>query len=115
MSILPWYTMNDDDLEIERLVEMTRRLRTDRAFIDRFMTRSDALRVETGLIPRGPDGYYVSDLADMSQADWWLRSSRYSEALSHEFGKAAVTALRAQGLDARLNVVGHVAIAVPVE
>jgi hypothetical protein len=51
----------------------------------------------------------------MSQADLWLRSARYGETLAREFGDAAVSALRAQGLEARRNAVGHIATAVPVE
>jgi hypothetical protein len=113
VGIVPWYTLHDDDVEIEMLVDMTRRLRADRGFIGRFMARSDALRADMALMPRGPDGYYVTDLADMSQADLWQRSARHSETLAREFGDAAVGVLRAQGLEARLNAVGHVTIRVP--
>ena len=113
VGVVSWYTLHDDDLELEMLVDLTRRLKSDREFIGRFMARSDALRDEIALMPRGPDGYYVPSLPDLSAEDLWQRSARHSETLAREFGEAAVSVLRAQGLEARLNAAGHLAVPVP--
>ena len=114
LGIIPWYTLHDDDLEIEMLVGMVKRLRADRRFIGEFIACSDALRAEMALLPRGPDGYYEPAISNATPAEMWHQSARHSEELSREFGDAAVDVLRRHGLQARLNAVGHVAVEVPV-
>lgn len=66
------------------------------------------------IVPRGPDGYCEQSLPALPPAELWRLAARHSETLSRELGDAAVRVLCAQGLEARVNAVGHVAVKVPV-
>ncbi len=113
LGILPWYTLHDDDAELAALTGMVGILRADRRFIRPFMERSDALRAEMTLMPRGDDGFYVPALPEWPPAELWQHAANLSNRLDEEFAAEAVAALARQGLDARVNAVGHVAVAVP--
>jgi hypothetical protein len=114
LSIASWYTLHDDDVELALLTDMVGILRADRRFVSGFMERSDALRAEMNLVPRAGDGYYVSDLPKTLPAELWMQASRLADTLGQEFAPAAVAVLERQGLQARVNSVGHVAVTVPV-
>lgn len=106
--------MHDDDAELTRLMEMVGILRADRRFIDAFMKRSDDLREKLTLMPRGADGFYSAALPDWPPAELWVRASELGDRLAEEFAPEAVAALARQGLRARVNGIGHVAVEVPV-
>ena len=114
LGIIPWYTLHDDDPELALLVDMVAILRADRGFIGAFMERSDALRAQMNLVPRGPDGYYLAALPDGSPVELWTKASQLGDMLGQDFGAEAVTALARHGFDARLNSVGHIAVTIPV-
>jgi hypothetical protein len=114
LGILPWYTLHDDDVELELLMDLVGMLRADRRFMAGFMERSDTLRAELNLMPRGEDGHYVPVLPEVSPGQLWMEAARLGDTLGEEFGEEAVAVLARQGLDARINDVGHVAINVPV-
>jgi SAM-dependent methyltransferase len=113
LGILPWYTLTDDDVEVETLMGMVAILRADRRFIDGFMEAADALRAELGLPTRGSDRDEAPAIQTGSPADLTMALPRYSERLAATFGVSAVDALSRQGLQARVNGVGHIAVAVP--
>ena len=109
LAIVPWYTLHDDDREIEMLGTLVAALRGDRQFIDRFTSRSDALRGAAGLCPRGPDGYYLTTLPE-PPAELWNHAASLSGQLATEFGDEAAGVLRRAGWRAYVNPVGHVAV-----
>jgi hypothetical protein len=111
LAIVPWYTLHDDDREIEMLGTLVAALRGDRDFIERFTSRSDALRTAAGLCPRGPDGYYLATVPE-GAGEAWNRASALSEQLAQEFGQEAADLLTRAGWRATVNPVGHVAVAV---
>lgn len=111
LAIVPWYTLHDDDRELALLGTLVRVLRSDLAFIDRFTSRSDELRAAAGVCPRGPDGYYEATLPDGPPVEVWSRGAAISEQLSRELAPAAVDVLERAGWQARVNPVGHIAVA----
>ncbi|MEO7275498.1 MAG: hypothetical protein ABIX28_20730 [Vicinamibacterales bacterium] len=113
LGILPWYTLNDDDVEIEVLMRLVGILRADRRFIDRFLEAADAIRAELGLPSRVSGRTAAPAIHNASPADLWILSARHSERLAEAFGAAAVEALGRQGLEARINSVGHIAVVMP--
>jgi len=113
LGIIPWYTLNDDDVEIEMLVKMVGILRADRRFIGGFLEAADAIRAELGLPARVSDRNDAPAIQNASPADLWMSSAHHSERLAEAFGASAVEALSRQGLAARINAVGHVAVAMP--
>jgi len=73
--------------------------------------RSDVLRAEYGLSPRGADGFYGRSDPALSPGDLSDRSARIGERLDEEgFTEKAVSVLRNAGYNARRNEVGHIAI-----
>lgn len=113
LGIVAWYTLHDDDTELAMLTRLVGLLRADNRFIREFMARSDALRAEASLMPRGDDGYYEETVPTASAAELWRSAADLSDRLGEEFAAAAARTLARQGLEARVNEVGHVAVRVP--
>lgn len=114
LGIIPWYTLHDDDVELELLTDIVGILRADPGFVGSFTARSDALRAEMNLVPRGADGYYLSTLPDAPPSELWSMAARLSDRLGEEFGAAAIAVLARHGFEAAINSVGHVSVKVPV-
>jgi hypothetical protein len=113
IAIIPWYTLHDDDREVLLLAELTGILRSNRPFRENLMAATDALRAEHGVCPRRPDGYYDGIAEGLPQADLWNRVGAIADHLcDHELGHQAVAVLQSAGWRARMNEVGHVAVAV---
>lgn len=112
LVIAPWYTLHDGDRELGLLTDLLHTLRSDRQFKERLYARSDALRAEYGLCPRGADGFYGNVDPALSPGDLWDRVARIGERLDEEgLAEQSVTVLRDAGYNARRNEVGHIAIA----
>jgi hypothetical protein len=111
LGIIPWYTLHDGDYEAGLLAELVTLLRTDRRFMGAFMARSDALRAEMNLMPRGEDGYYAATLPDVPPAELWMRAAKLGDTLAEDLGAEAVAVLARHGLQARMNSVGHLSVA----
>ena len=109
LAIVPWYTLHDDDREIEILGTLVGALRGDRDFIDRFTFRSDALRAAAGVCPRGPDGYYLATVPE-GAGETWNRASALSERLAQEFGQEAARILSRAGWRSHVNPIGHIEV-----
>jgi hypothetical protein len=109
---MPWIAYHDDDREVNLLADLLHVLRAHRPFREQLSSRSDALRAEYGLWPRGADGCYGSVDPALSPADVQERAARMGERLDEEgFTEQAVSVLCEAGYPARRNEVGHVAIA----
>jgi hypothetical protein len=110
--VVSWYALHDDDREANGLAECCGVLRRDAAFAARIREVGDRLRRETGLCPRGADGYHGDLAASVDPADLWRLAAEMSDRLGAELGEHAVEVLTRSGRVARLNDVGHVAISI---
>lgn len=110
-GIVPFYALQDDDIEVETLGRLCTILRADPAFAQRMRTLNDRLRLEHGLSPRGADGYAGDLSAAVDPAEIWSRSIAMSDRLDADLASAAAAVLGRHGYRARVNEVGHVAIA----
>jgi hypothetical protein len=95
------------------LAELTGVLRANRSFREALYTVTDAMREEYGVCPRGPDGYYGGLSEAIVPADLWNAVGEMADRLCvHDLGQQAVGVLHDAGWRARVNEVGHVAVAV---
>jgi hypothetical protein len=107
---LPWFTLHDDDREIALLTELLHVLRSDTPFLDRLIARSDALRTEYDICPRGADGQYGGVDSELPPAELWERAALIGQTLAVEFVDEAVRLLQSAGFEAWHNEVDHVAV-----
>ena len=115
LELAPWYALHDDDLESLCNAAAVATVRADEQFRGRFDERLDALLVQRGFCPRGPDGYLGGPRGQMSVDECTKQCAELAAQLEREgFVDDAVTALRRAGQDAWRNVAGHVAMR-PVE
>jgi hypothetical protein len=71
------------------------------------------MRAEYGVCARGEDGYYGGIAETLLPADLWDAVGRIADRLcDHDLGRQAVDILQGAGWRARVNEVGHVAVAV---
>ncbi|MHC4304652.1 MAG: class I SAM-dependent methyltransferase [Planctomycetota bacterium] len=110
IAILPWFTLHDDDREIALLTELLHVLRSDTPFLDRLIARSDALRTEYDICPRGADGQYGGVDSELPPAELWERAALIGQTLAVEFVDEAVRLLQSAGFEAWHNEVDHVAV-----
>jgi hypothetical protein len=69
IGIIGWYTLQPDEPEALMLASLCRILRDDRDFLRDFVARADALRFESGVCPRQPDGYVGDVSPDIPPAE----------------------------------------------
>lgn len=113
LGIVSWYTLHDDTREVHLLSELVGILRSDDAFRRALLSVTDAMRAEFGLCPRGDDGYYGTIASTVPPAEIWPRAGQISDRLcAHELGSMAADILTQKGWRARVNEVGHVAVAI---
>jgi hypothetical protein len=110
-GIVTYYALQDDDTEVETLSRLCAILRADRAFTERFGALADRLRLEYGLSPRGADGYHGELSASVDPSQIWQLSIRMSDELGTALASHAAEVLGRHGYRARVNEVGHVAVA----
>lgn len=113
VGILTWYTLHDDDREVQLLAELTGVLRANRSFREALYAVTDAMREEYGVCARGSDGYYGGISEATAATDLWNAVGQMADRLcDHELGQQAVALLHEAGWRARVNEVGHIAVAV---
>jgi hypothetical protein len=113
LAILPWYTLHDDTREVLLLARLVGELRRDQAFMTAWLALSDSLRATYGICARGADGYYEGIGSHVPPAELWQRGAQIAEGLAApELASMAVDLLARAGFAARVNDVGHIAIAV---
>jgi hypothetical protein len=113
LAILPWYTLHDDTREVLLLARLVGELRRDQLFLKACLAVGDSLRASCGVCPRGADGYYEGVASHVPPAEVWQRGAQISEGLaSPELAAMAVDILARAGFTARVNEVGHIAIAI---
>jgi SAM-dependent methyltransferase len=111
LGIVPWYANYDDDRQSASLMKYMNIIRSDKAFMDAFYALHDAGRAEKGICPRDENGYYGVVNAALGPNETWMGAAQ----LLHELNSAglnqmAAEVLRASGLDAGVNPVGHIVV-----
>jgi SAM-dependent methyltransferase len=112
VGIAPWYTLQADEREANLLAELCGALRADASFGPEFADVNDRLRAKYELCPRLPNGYFSDSLPMDNPAAMWHISSDCSVELDQTLADQACRALRRAGRDARVNEIGHVAVAI---
>ena len=112
ISIVSWYGMHSDDPQKAQLAGCISILRKDKSFMDDFYTFHDAQRVKYKICPRVDKGYYGSvDPAIEPHELWIIAGKIYSELNDAGYNQKAADVLGKAGLKARVNEVGHIAVA----
>jgi hypothetical protein len=112
VGVATWYTLHGDEREVNMLAGLCATLRADPDFSAAFADVNDQLRAKHGLCPRLPDGYF-SDLLPMDNpAAMWIIAGDYSVELGEALADHASRVLARAGHDARVNEIGHVAVAI---
>jgi hypothetical protein len=73
---------------------------------------NDRLRAKHGVCPRLPDGYFSDTLPMDNPAAMWHIAGDYSVELGEALADRARDVLGRAGHDARINEIGHVAVAI---
>ncbi|MFH0997352.1 MAG: hypothetical protein V1844_17925 [Pseudomonadota bacterium] len=111
ISVMPWYTLHDDDPEAMLLADVIRQVRADRPFWRDFTERLDALMADYGLFQRRGNGFLYALEGEAPAADFAQRASRLWQQIEEEgFAEGAVDALNRAGYAAWINPVGDIAI-----
>jgi len=111
ISVMPWYTLHDDDPEAMLLADILRQIRADRPFWQVFSKRLDELMAQHGLFHRHSNGFLYALEGEQSATDFSQRTSRLWRQVEAEgFADGAVDALNRAGYTAWKNPVGDIAI-----
>jgi SAM-dependent methyltransferase len=112
IGVATFYTLQPDEREANMLAALCATLRADAGFRSAFADVNDALRAKHGLCPRLPDGYFSDVLPMENPAAMWLIAGDYSVELGEALADEACRVLARAGHDARVNEIGHVAVAI---
>jgi hypothetical protein len=94
------------------LADLCATLRADAGFSAAFADVNDRLRAKHGLCPRLSDGYFSDSLPAKNPAGMWHIAGDYSAELDETLADQACGVLARAGRDARVNEIGHVAVAI---
>jgi hypothetical protein len=112
IGVATFYTLHADEREANMLAELCGTLRADPGFSATFKDVNDRLRAKHGLCPRLPDGYFSDSLPIENPAAMWLVAGDYSVELGEALADQASRVLAHAGHRARVNEIGHVAVAI---
>jgi hypothetical protein len=113
IGVAAFYTLHADEREANMLAALCGTLRADAGFSAAFADVNDGLRAKHGLCPRLPDGYFSDALPIENPAAMWIVAGDYSIELGQALSDDACRVLARAGHDARVNEIGHVAVAIP--
>ncbi len=112
LGIVTWYTNHADDRQKAKLVKYISIIRKDPGFMKAFYTFHDDQRMKYNICPRDSDGYYGDVDPTIPPQILWTNASTILKELNEEgLNQRAVDVLRRAGLTARVNEVGHIAVA----
>jgi len=111
LSVVPWFTIHEEDPEAALLAELVCKIRSNKAFWQKFSDRADFLLEQHDICRRDENGFLISPkekkpLAEQSE----LLSALWREISDEGYVAGAVDALCAAGYDAFKNKVGDIAI-----
>jgi hypothetical protein len=111
IGVATWYTLHGDEPEANMLAGLCAALRADADFSASFADINNRLRAKHGLCPRQPDGYFSASLPMENSAAIWIVAGDYSVELGEALSEQASRVLARAGHTARVNEIGHVAVA----
>ncbi|WP_273567348.1 hypothetical protein [Maribacter halichondriae] len=112
IGIVTWYANHGDDRHKAELIKYIGMLRKDHSFMDAFYGFHDAQRNKYGICPRDDQGYYGVIDPSIQPQDLWVFTRKMLDELNDAgLNQKAVDVLNNTGLKARVNEVGHIAIA----
>ncbi|SNZ01417.1 hypothetical protein [Flagellimonas pacifica] len=110
-GVATWYANHDDDRQTAQLVHYLRIIRKDSSFMNAFYALNDRLREKYQLCARDADGYYGNVDPSISPLELWQLVEKIINELNEAgFNQKAADVLNREGLNARVNEVGHIAI-----
>jgi SAM-dependent methyltransferase len=112
VGVATWYTLHADEPEANMLATLCATLRADADFNASFADVNNRLRAKHGLCPRQPDGYFSASLPIDNPAAIWIIAGDYAVELNEALSDQASRVLERAGHDARVNEIGHVAVAI---
>jgi SAM-dependent methyltransferase len=112
IGVATWYTLQPDEREANMLAGLCGTLRADVDFSASFAEVNNRLRAKHGLCPRQPDGYFSASLPMENSGAIWIIAGDYSVELGEALADQASRVLARAGHDARVNEIGHVAVAI---
>jgi hypothetical protein len=111
MNMMPYFTLHDDELDSNCLVEACAMIRSDDPYLENFNLIADRIQAEHELCPRGDDGYLGGVDPDLPAPELVKRSHQISTDMEqHGLVDAAVEVLNGKGVNAWKNTVGHIAM-----
>jgi hypothetical protein len=111
-SVVTWYANHDDDRQTAELIKYLGILRKDKTFMEEYYAISDAQRKKYKICPRDEQGYYGKVDPSIAPAEIWTLVRKMLDELNEAgMNEKAAEVLRRSGLKARVNEVGHIAIA----
>ena len=110
LSMMPWFSLHDDESGALRLAHLVRIIRSDERYRAKFDARFDELLRANDLMVRDADGY-LAWAADSSLARIVADNSALAAQLDRDgFTQAACEVLRRSGFVAWRNEAGHAAV-----
>jgi len=112
-DILPWYALQEDDEEVLCLARLTRLIRSDRSFWNRFQRRVDRLLADASIYHRDTNGFLklVEGDSAVSPTSLQQRVESIWKQLDEEGYTHEVAALlQSAGLHRWVNCVGDIAV-----
>jgi hypothetical protein len=111
ISVMPWYTLHDDDPEAMLLADVIRQIRADRPFWRGFTGCLDELMAYHGLFQRDENGFLCAPTGEEPATEFAQRTSLLWRQVDEEgFTDGAVAALNRAGYAAWKNPVGDIAV-----
>jgi len=115
-SLMPWFSIHEDDPDATLLADLSRTLRADPLFWPDFSRRLDELLQEFELCERGPDGFLHFPDGFTLSAEFFGKSNQLWQQMGKgDFATGAAKALERAGYHARENEVGNIAVRPPAD
>ena len=115
-SLMPWFSIHEDDPDATMLSDLSRTLRADPLFWPDFSRRLDELLQEFELCERGQDGFLHFPSGFTLSAEFFGKSNQLWQQMGKgDFATGATKALERAGYHARENEVGDIAVRPPTD
>ena len=114
LSVMPWFTIHDDDPEAILLAELSFTIRSHPLFWPQFSNHLDKLLESYGFCTRKSDGFLHFPEQVMSPRDYLEKNLQlWREMQENGYAEGAVNVLEQAGYEAWINPAGDIAIRPP--
>jgi SAM-dependent methyltransferase len=111
MNMMPYFTLYEDELDSNCLVEACAIIRSDDPYLEKFDQIADSIQAKYEICPRGDDGFLGGVDLNLPSPELVKRSHQISSDMEeHGLVDAAVEVLKGKGVNAWKNQVGHIAL-----